>query len=75
MKLFYNIAFDSDKCEVIFLEPGRFPSTYNEILRKARDKIEALQFILDSELRLQYWDDEGTLIYLEMCKKCPGHRF
>lgn len=64
IKLFYNIAFDQDKCQVIFLNPERLPKTYDDLLLVTRERIETLRFIPNSELRLQYQDDEGTLIHL-----------
>lgn len=50
IKLFYNIAFDKDKCQVILLNAESFPTTYEELLERARERVEVLRFIPNSEL-------------------------
>lgn len=61
LKVFYNIPQD-DRCEVIFTEQAI--ETFEDLMQVIRAKIQSLEFIPDAELRVQYTDDENTLITL-----------
>ena len=61
LKVFYNIPQD-DRCEVIFTEQAI--ETFEDLMLVIRAKIQSLEFIPDAELRVQYTDDENTLITL-----------
>jgi hypothetical protein len=64
IKLFYNIGFEEDKCQVIFVKGENLPNNFEELLEITREKIESLRFVPNSEVRIQYYDDEGTLVHL-----------
>ena len=57
--MFYNISFSEDQCE-------NEVSTFNDLMRIVRKKLECLQFIPDEELRIQYKDDEDTFVNLRL---------
>lgn len=61
LKVFYNIRQD-DRCEVIFTEQAI--ETFEDLMQVIRAKIQSLEFIPDAELRVQYTDDENTMITL-----------
>ena len=48
----------------LFLQIKTFNPAFEELMEVVRRKIECLTFIPDSELRVQYVDDENTLINL-----------
>ena len=48
------------RCEVTFTDQNI--QSFKELTKVVRGKIECLRFIPDSELRVQYVDDENTLI-------------
>ena len=61
LKVFYNVSFpEVERCEVILTDQNIQP--FEELIKVVRGKIECLRFIRDSELRVQYVDDENTLI-------------
>ena len=63
LKVFYNVSFpEGERCEVIFTDQNI--QSFEELMEVVRGKIECLIFIPDSELRVQYVDDENTLINL-----------
>ena len=63
LKVFYNVSFpEGERCEVIFTDQNI--QSFEELMEVVRSKIECLIFIPDSELRVQYVDDENTLINL-----------
>ena len=63
LKVFYNVSFpEGERCEVIFTDQNI--QSFEELMEVVRGKIECLRFIPDSELRVQYVDDENTLINL-----------
>ena len=59
--VFYNIPKD-DGCEVMFMEEPIL--TFEDLMQVIRAKIQSLEFIPDAELRVQYTNDENTLITL-----------
>ena len=63
LKVFYNISFAEDRCEVITTDENQL-SSCEDLMQIVRDKIECLQFIPDEELRIQYKDDEDTFVNL-----------
>ena len=65
LKVFYNISFPEDRCELITAHESEL-STFDDLMRIVRDKLECLQFIPDEELRIQYKDDEGTFVNLRL---------
>ena len=68
LKVFYNVFFpDGERCEVIFMDQNI--QSFEELMEVVRGKIECSRFIPDSELRVQYADDENTLINLQYCIK------
>ena len=63
LKVFYNVSFpEGESCEVIFTDQNI--QSFEELKEVVRGKIECLRFIPNSELRVQYVDDENTLIDL-----------
>ena len=61
LKVFYNVPFpEGERCEVTFTDQKN--QSFKERMKVVRGKIECLRFIPDSELRVQYVDDENTLI-------------
>ena len=61
LKVFYNVPFpEGERCEVTFTDQNN--QCFKERMKVVRGKIECLRFIPDSELRVQYVDDENTLI-------------
>ena len=60
-KVFYNVPSpEGERCEVTFTDQNN--QSFKERMKVVRGKIECLRFIPDSELRVQYVDDENTLI-------------
>ena len=63
LKVFYSVSFpEGESCEVIFTDQNI--QSFQELMEVVRGKIECLRFIPNSELRVQYVDDENTLIDL-----------
>ena len=63
LKVFYNVSFPKgERCEVIFKDQNI--QSFEELMEVVWGKIECLRFIPDTELRVQYVDDENTLINL-----------
>ena len=62
LKVFYVSFPEGERCEVIFTDQNI--QSFEELMEVVRGKIECLRFIPDSELRVQYVDDENTLINL-----------
>ena len=59
MEVFYNVSFpEGARCEVIFTDQNI--QSFEELMKVMQGKIECLRFIPDSELRVQYVDDEFT---------------
>ena len=50
LKVFYNISFPEDRCELITAHENEV-STFDDLMRIVRNKLECLQFIPDEELR------------------------
>ena len=49
LKVFYNISFPEDRCELITADEHEV-STFDDLMRIVRNKLECLQFIPDEEL-------------------------
>ena len=60
LKVFYSIPEGVDRCEVIFTES--IIQNFEDLMQVIRGKIETLQFIPDTELRVLYTNDENTLV-------------
>ena len=60
LKVFYSIPEGVDRCEVIFTES--IIQNFEDLMQVIRGKIESLQFIPDTELRVLYTDDENVLV-------------
>ena len=58
-KSFYSIREGVDRCEVIFTES--IIQNFEDLMQVIRGKIESLQFIPDTELRVLYTDNENTV--------------
>ena len=65
LKVFYNISFPEDRCELVTADENKV-STFDDLMRIVRNKLECLQFIPDEELRIQYKDDEVTFVKLRL---------
>ncbi|KAM7432944.1 hypothetical protein ABFA07_016721 [Porites harrisoni] len=65
LKVFYNISFPEDRCKLITAHESEV-STFDDLMRIVRNKLECLQFIPDEELRIQYKDDEDTFVNLRL---------
>lgn len=63
LKVFYNISFSEDRAVVIALEETEL-KTFEDLLKAVRSKVDCLQFIPDTELRIKYRDDEQTFVNL-----------
>ena len=50
LKVFYNISFPGDRCELITADENEVP-TFDDLMQILRNKLECLQFIRDEELR------------------------
>ena len=50
LKVFYNISFPEDRCELITADENEV-STFDDLMRIVRNKLERLQLIPDEELR------------------------
>ena len=64
LKVFYNLLSEGEKCEVIMVSEDTI-SCCDELMTVIRQNIESLCFIPDTELRVQYEDDEGTYVNLK----------
>ena len=63
LNVFYNIP-QHDRCEV---NPSPNPNpteAFEDLMQVIRAKIQSLEFIPEAQLRVQYTDDENTLITL-----------
>ena len=60
-KVFY-VPFPEGGDARLLLRIKTFNLLLKELMKVVRGKIECLRFIPDSELRVQYVDDENTLI-------------
>ena len=60
LKVFYSIPEGVDRCEVILTES--IIQNFEDLMQVITVKIESLQFIPDTELRVLYTDDENTLV-------------
>ena len=49
LKVFYNISFPEDRCELVTADENKV-STFDDLMRIVRNKLECLQFIPDEEL-------------------------
>ena len=59
LKVFYNVPFpEGERCKVIFTDQNI--QSFEELMKVVRGKIKCLRFIPDSELRVQYDDDDNT---------------
>ena len=65
LKVFYNISFPEDWCELITAYESEV-SSFDDLMQILRNKLECLQFIPDEELRIQYKDDEDTFVNLRL---------
>ena len=65
LKVFYNISFPEDRCELIPAYESEV-SSFDDLMQIVRNKLECLQFIPDEELRIQYKDDEDTFVNLRL---------
>ena len=65
LKVFYNISFPEDRCELITAHESEV-SSFDDLMQIVRNKLECLQFIPDEELRIQYKDDEDTFVNLRL---------
>lgn len=65
LKVFYNISFPEDRCEIITTEENEV-ATFEDLMQILRRKLECLHFIPDDELRIQYKDDEDTFVNLRV---------
>lgn len=63
LKVFYNISFNEDRCEIISADEAELLS-FEDLMKTVRKKVECLEFIPDEELRIKYKDDENTFINL-----------
>ena len=77
LKVFHNVSFpEGERREVIFTDQNI--QSFEELMKVVRGKIECLRVIPDSELRVQYVDDENTLInlranndsFMDVLRKC-----
>ena len=50
LKVFYNISFSEDRCELITADENE-ESTFNDLIRFVRNELECLQFIPDEEFQ------------------------
>ena len=60
LKVFYSIPEGVDRCEVIFTES--IIQNFEDLMQVIRGKIESLQFIPNTELRVLYTDDVNMLV-------------
>lgn len=65
LKVFYNISFPEDRCEIITTKENELTS-FEDLMQIVRRKLECLHFIPDEELRIQYKDDEDTFVNLRV---------
>ena len=65
LKVFYNISFPEDRCELITAYESEV-SSFDDLMQIVWNKLECLQFIPDEELRIQYKDDEDTFVNLRL---------
>ena len=49
LKVFYNISFPEDRRELVTADENKV-STFDDLMRIVRNKLECLQFIPDEEL-------------------------
>ena len=50
LKVFYDISFPEDRCDLITPDENEV-STFDDLMRIVRNKLECSQFIPDEELR------------------------
>ena len=50
LKVLYNISFPEDRCKLITADENKV-STFDDLMRIVRKRLECLQFIPDEELR------------------------
>ena len=61
LKVFYNISFAADRCEVITADENQL-STFDDLMQIVREKLECLQFIPDEELRIHWCRNEKAFV-------------